>query len=288
MKNPLYIIIPLLFALFFYSSCETADTKEYIINQEICFTEITNLHPAIDSFYSQGVAVIDLNQDNYPEIYVTNSWRGNHNHFYQNENGIFIKDTLTIFANDKGLSNGCSFVDIDNDGLMDLCVANFNNELNRVYFGSENGIYQKVFIQPENKESWSYGVSFADVDNDGNLELYISNHHHQQNKFYQIKGHDFLEINSSIITSTYKSSFNAAWSDLNNDGLQDLIICNDSINELFQNLGDFKFKSVESKFTQKSKPTYGCSIADYNNDGLMDVLDLTGYIKILGILLLKK
>jgi len=269
MRYHLYNILIIVSVLFVFGSCEAENKEISEPNQVITFTELSTGNPVIDSLYSQAVAVVDLNNDYYPEMYVTNSWKGDHNHFYKNENGFLKKDNSFLFAQDSGFSNGCSFVDIDNNGIIDLCVANFENEPNSIYFGNKSGGYDKKRLQ--SNESWSYGASFADVDNDGKLELYITNHHQQQNHFYKIEKQQFLKIESSKITNERNSSFNAAWSDLNNDGFQDLIVCNDSVNELYQNLGDFKFKQMHSDLTMDTTQTYGCSIADYNNDGLMDI-----------------
>ncbi len=56
--------------------------------------------------------------------------------------------------------------------------------------------------------------------------------------FYRLNGNQFFQIDSTAITSDTSSTLFSTWSDLNNDGLQDLIVCNDSANYMFRNEGN--------------------------------------------------
>ena len=236
----------------------------------VTFSEVTASAIALDSFYTQGIASVDLNNDFYPELYMTNSWEGFQNHFYRNLNKAYTKDSSSFKLNDKSFSNGCAFADLNNDGFLDLCLANANNKYNTVLFGGSNYIYSENFIDT-NATSWSYSTAIADVDNDGVVEIYISNFHSEKNMFYRINGNQFIEIDSTEITADTSSTLFSTWTDLNNDGLQDLIVCNDSVNYIFRNEGNLVFTRISNDFSIDKEITYGCSIADYNNDGLMDV-----------------
>jgi len=236
----------------------------------VTFSEIINSQIALDSFYTQGIASVDLNNDLYPELYMTNSWEGFDNHFYHNLEATYMKDSVSFKLSDMSFSNGCTFADLNNDGFLDLCLANANDKYNQVLFGSKTLRYSEHFIDT-NAANWSYSIAIADVDNDGSLEAYISNFHSQKNMFYDINETQFIEIDSTEITRDTSSTLFSAWSDLNNDGLQDLIVCNDSANYIFRNEGNQVFTRINNHFSIDKKMSYGCSVADYNNDGLMDI-----------------
>ena len=236
----------------------------------VTFSEVTNSQIELDSFYTQGIASVDLNNDYYPELYMTNSWKGFDNHFYNNLKSKYLKDTVSFKLRDKSFSNGCAFADLNNDGFLDLCLANANNKCNTVLFGNKNHHYSEHFIDT-NAANWSYSIAIADADNSGVTEVYISNFHSHKNMFYRMNGNQFIEIDSTEITADTSSTLFSAWSDLNNDGLQDLILCNDSENYIFRNEGNLVFSRIKNDFSIDKNITYGCSVADYNNDGLMDI-----------------
>ena len=236
----------------------------------VTFSEVTASAIALDSFYTQGIASVDLNNDFYPELYMTNSWKGFDNHFYSNQKQAYIKDSTLFKLKYKSYSNGCAFADLNNDGFIDLCLANANNKCNTVLFGSKNHGYFEHSIDT-NTTNQSYSIAIADVDNDGAVEAYISNFHSQKNMFYRLNENKFIEIDSTEITRDSSSTLFSTWSDLNNDGLQDLIVCNDSVNYIFKNEGNLSFIRINNDFSIDNEITYGCSVSDYNNDGLMDI-----------------
>ena len=236
----------------------------------VTFSEVTNSQIELDSFYTQGIASVDLNNDYYPELYMTNSWKGFDNHFYNNLESTYLKDTVSFKLRDKYFSNGCAFADLNNDGVLDLCLANSDNNYNTVLFGNKNHRYTEQLMDT-NATNWSYSTAIADADNDGVVEVYISNYFSQKNILYRINGNEFIKIDSTEITIDTSSTLFSTWSDLNNDGLQDLIVCNDSKNYMFRNEGNFVFTRINNDFSIDNKITYGCSVADYNNDGLMDI-----------------
>jgi len=267
MKRYLQLFTITFLAAWLNQSC---DSNPSDLPKFVTFSEITNSQIALDSFYTQGIVSVDLNNDYYPELYMTNSWKGLDNHFYNNLESNYIKDTVSFKLSDKFFSNGCAIADLNNDGVLDLCIANSDNNYNTVLIGNKNHSYSEILIDT-NATNWSYSTAIADADNDGILEVYISNYHSQKNMFYRLNGNQFFQIDSTAITSDTSSTLFATWSDLNNDGLQDLIVCNDSTNYMFRNEGNLIFKRINNDFSKDKNMTYGCSVADYNNDGLMDV-----------------
>lgn len=95
---------------------------------------------------------------------------------YQNNgDGTFTKITTGIVVNNPGYSVGSTFVDIDNDGDLDLYVCNafapgaMNNFL---YYNNGDGTFTQDTSDPAGSDlGWSYGCAFGDIDKDGDLDL---------------------------------------------------------------------------------------------------------------------
>ena len=191
--------------------------------------------------------------------------------YRQNNKGVFIKDTIINVTKDQYRSHGCSWIDFDNNKTIDLVVANRDDSCNLLYINSKS-FSKKILYSKNLNKSWSYGVSWCDVNNDGFLDLYITNYKNQKNTFYQNINGQLIEKEVNGITTANYSSLHATWSDLNNDLLQDLIICEKEKNHIYVNKGNFNFEELdESNIITSSSHTYGCSTADFNNDGLIDL-----------------
>lgn len=263
------ILFFLSISLLFYS-CNSGSNAPRTPNSVVHFVELTDFAPAKDRGYSQGISAVDINGDDFPELYITNSWTRENNFYYLNIKGKYQKNKEPIFSRDGGNSAGNSFVDYNNDGFLDLAVANAFNDSNRLYIHADTS-YSFLNLPTLDTGNWSFGATWADIDNNGFLDLYISNHHSQNNHLYSnYKGK--LRPLRSILTRDNDLSFHAAWSDLNNDGLPDLIVSNQKENSVFKNLGNWNFeKLTERRISTEKVISYGSSMADFNNDGLMDI-----------------
>jgi hypothetical protein len=226
-----------------------------------------------DSSYTQGVSAVDINGDGYPELYATNSWTNQSNFFYKNNHGEFIKDDSTNLTRNLLNGNGCSWGDVDNDGKLDLAVANVNNASNFLFKGGDEGKFTIVELAQFNpEESWTYGSSWVDVDNDGYLDLYLANFKNQQNVFYQNIRGVLTEKDLKLTSSNSHATIHCVWSDLNNDGLPDLILSGEKRTHIYKNLGHFMFEElIDQELVLENMYSYGCSVADFNNDGNLDL-----------------
>lgn len=239
------------------------------------FVLIDSCEIITDTGYSQGCSWVDYNNDNWIDLFVTNNWTPVSNLFYKNNgDGTFTKITDQIICNEGGHSNGCSWADFNNDGYIDLCVANVNNQNEFLYRNDANFQFTKITNDPVSSDSgWTYGCTWADYDNDGFTDLYLSNYQHQQNSlFHNEQGNHFTKILNSITTIDSSYSQNSIWSDFNNDGWPDLFVANYGINSLFRNNGDGTFQKISTgSIATDDDNSFGASAADYNNDGLIDL-----------------
>jgi len=233
-----------------------------------------------DLGFSQGCAWGDYNNDGYVDLFVTNNWIPTPNLFYKNNgDGTFTKLTMKPIAFLGEYSNGCTWGDYNNDGLLDLYVANVNNKVN--YFFENKG--NDVFLQIKNQclvtdTFWSYGCTWGDYDNDGYLDLYVSNYKNQENILYHNNGGKyFSRVLHENIISIKKNSQNAVWADFNNDGYVDLVVANKEANDFYVNTTKGSFKKISNDFTKEYKNSFGISVADFNNDGLLDIFVANWY-----------
>jgi len=125
---------------------------------------------------------IDYDNDGDLDGYVTNYWGGVNsglrNFFYRNDDGRFTSITSGAIATDPGLSLGQVWSDFDNDGDLDVFVAEDNNNgaANKFYQNNGNGSFTRIFTAPFTTDiAPSWGATGGDYDNDGDIDLFIPN-----------------------------------------------------------------------------------------------------------------
>jgi len=206
----------------------------------------------------------DANDDGLPEFYIANARRPN---FYFKNMGDwkFEKVEEGHVVKDVGYSYGVSWADYDDDGDMDLFVANFDKE-NFLYNNDGLGNLTPVLegVMALEKGGASKGHSWGDYDNDGDLDIYIANGTYGPNM------HNFLYLNEG--DGTFKqnmegelivhadTSAGAAHSDYDRDGDLDIFVANwgsrDQVNRFYENVTEGRnWISVRLKGT--SSNTYG-------------------------------
>src|SRR5438445_4516752 len=126
---------------------------------------------------------------------------------------------------------GCAFVDYDNDGYVDLFVANFSGN-NYLYHNERNGSFKAAtdgdIVNEGARES--YGVAWGHFDNDGFPDLFVSNGYDtgKTNFLYRnIGGGNFTKITNGAIVGVSGHFIGCAWADYDRDGFIDLFVAND-------------------------------------------------------------
>lgn len=254
------------------------------------FTDITSQ----SSLRKEGAGGIffDYDNDDYPELFLINE--KSPNLFYENRKGNSFSENFTFLNLEKDeqyFSQLNAFGDVNNDGFVDVLEITddlrFKLSLGESGFEfSESGVenYLKPdFIQSD--QYFSLSAKFVDFDNDGNLDLYISNYDSEDMLFKNDGTGKFKNVykNSGINKFIKHRSFGSVFSDFNNDGLVDLLIIyrapqNGKHISLFLNKGNFKFTEKDnSTFYVNSAPaTFSARAADFNNDGFSDVFIFNG------------
>ncbi|MCP4213504.1 MAG: hypothetical protein GY765_02555, partial [bacterium] len=184
------------------------------------------------------------------------------------------------FATDTGNSNGCAWGDYDNDGFADLFVCNDAGSVNFLYHNNGDGTFTKITSGApvtEDPSIPSMGAAWGDYNNDGFLDLFVTNYN-ADNFLYRNNGNGtFTKITTDVIVCDHGSSQTPTWVDLNNDGLLDLFVANyTEQNDIYINKGDDSFKKLfGTALTSFSRPTYMGAWSDLDNDGDKDSFEFS-------------
>jgi hypothetical protein len=238
-----------------------------------------------DIDYHGHLAIGDVNGDGYPDVAVSVyigaagfSQKGRVK-LYLNNNGTLASSPSWI-SKDSMYTFSCAFGDADGDGDLDLAVAcgesyNTRSEKNRIYYNT-GGVLDSLPGWMTQQAGYSYDVTWADCDNDGDLDLVFANER-GPNHIYRNTG-TTIET-SPIWASTDPSQFaNSLFvADVNNDGWLDLAV---SDNNQTGGTGRFKIY-LNSNGTMSSTPFWssafsgygsGIALADIDNDGDRDLV----------------
>lgn len=190
-----------------------------------------------------------------------------------------IADSLNIIhtSHPSYLGTGVSFVDFNRDGWDDLTYGTSNND--SIYFYQNNsGNFTKIpslFDVPlENNQ-----VLWIDIDNDGDLDAFVSNHNGQDKLFENTGSMQFTDITATAnITTGNLWTISAASTDFDRDGYMDIyvIIRSPAVphsNILFRNNGDKTFSDVTDSMGvgDLGKLPLGVAFLDYDRDGWEDI-----------------
>jgi len=229
-----------------------------------------------DSEYGGGVSFADFDNDGWDDITYA-SENGVDLYFFKNTNGVYNLVTFNGISN-TSKAKQVIWVDYDNDGDKDFFVtaiegknAFYSNdgEMNFTDISSTIGIFQT--------DLFTYGASFGDIDNDGDLDLFISNRSPEDHNYlYRNDSGIYVDITStSGISLEGQLSFCSIFFDYDKDGLQDIYVSNDkeeNINRLYKNLGDGVFQDVsDSSNAGVDVSAMSTTLGDFNNDGWFDI-----------------
>jgi hypothetical protein len=221
--------------------------------------------------------------------------------FHNNGDGTFTDVTAgTDIARAMGKGLGVVATDINNDGLMDLFVA--NDTVQNFLFANrgkgkweEIGLASEVAFSANGTPRSGMGVDAADLDQDGRQDLFVANVDQEMFSLYRNDGNEFFSDVAAFHGVAQATRLLSGWGlkffDYDNDGHLDLFLANghpdDMIESysqqvkykepllLFKNNGEGRLQNVSAQSGPvfgKTFPARGLAIGDYDNDGRVDVL----------------
>ena len=225
---------------------------------------------------STAAAFADVDLDGNIDLYVT-SENGSNKLLHNDGTGHFTDITATSGLETVSGGSCATFGDVNGDGYPDLCLT-FWYERNRIYL-NESGHGQIKFREITDQTDLSRalpvksnGATFADINNDGFLDLFIANRN-DDNKIYLNDGlGHFRDVTSSYLHKNIFLSNGAVFADFDNDGYKDLYLTNVGSNVLYKNIQGLFFKDVTSDYgADMSGYSTGSAVGDFNNDGNIDL-----------------
>jgi hypothetical protein len=238
----------------FYTPPVPLKNALYRNNHDGTFTDVTDKAGVAGGRFGMGVAAADYDGDGWQDLYVTNY--GGNILYHNNGNGTFTDVTEKAGVAAQGWSTCAVWFDYNNDGKLDLFVSGF------VFYDKS----QKILCTDEARSSSYYCVP----------RLFKPR---QSYLFHNNGNGTFTDVSrESGIAASPGKSFGAVATDLNNDGLMDLFVANDTMpNFLFINRGGGKFEemglSAGVGYSENGKPRSGMGVdaADFDNDGWQDL-----------------
>lgn len=245
------------------------------------FTEITTGSIVNTQTYSDYAAWADFDRDGILDLFVGRGFNILKNQlFFGHGDGTFTEVTGQPVVTESARTHGCAWGDYDNDGWPDLFVANSDNQANALYHNNGDSTFTRIITgEIFTDGGFSIRSTWGDYDNDGFLDMFVSNGQGEDNFLYHNEGDGtFSKITTGDIVNDGGASQSPLWADFNNDGWLDLLVTNG-----FFGLGDRTFlywNNGDGTFTKELTDTIvtepgwglGCSYADIDRDGDLDVV----------------
>lgn len=261
------------------------------------FTDITNEAKIYSSQlgYGLGTGISDLNNDGWPDLYVSNDFNENDYLYLNKADGTFQDQTSSAINYSSRFSMGSDFADINNDGWIDFITLDmlakdetiqklsageeteeilqqklnfgFERQFSRNCFQLNNGdgtFSEIAQLSGISATDWSWGVLVADYDNDGWKDVFISNG--------IVRRPNDLDYMNFITNPNLENGLQ------NNADLSDLELASemppgDVANFFFRNNKDLTFQDVSSTWNvSKKNISNGSAYADLDNDGDLDLI----------------
>jgi enediyne biosynthesis protein E4 len=226
----------------------------YRNNRDGTFTDVTEKAGVGAGGYGMGAAVGDYDGDGFPDLYVTQYGRSIL--YHNNGNGTFTDETEKAGVAAPGWASSAVWFDYDNDGKLDLFVCRFVefDKFKNQFCGNEH-TGERYYCIPRvypPARSWLF-------------------HNNGDGTFTDVS-------QESGIGKVLGKAWGVVATDINNDGLMDLFVANDTVqNFLFLNKGHGKFQEMALEagvgFSQDGRPRSGMGVdaADYDQDGWQDL-----------------
>lgn len=278
-------------------------------SNDLTYTKDFNVYKYRNFYNGGGVALGDINGDDLIDVYLVSNQEKNR--LYLNKGDLKFEDITEVSGagGAKAWSTGVTFVDINQDNLLDIYVCNSgdingDNKENELFINNGDlSFTERASEYNLNDMGYSTHASFFDYDHDGDLDVYLLNNSYQAIGSFNLKknermNHDtlggdklmrndggvFVDVSkdAGIYTSVIGFGLGVTTSDFNNDGWTDIFVSNDFFERdyLYINQQDGTFlEDLTSQIHSISAASMGADAADIDNDGNSDlfVTDMLPY-----------
>jgi enediyne biosynthesis protein E4 len=245
--------------------------------------------------FGLGITIGDVNQDTWPDIFISNDFFEKDYLYINNQDGTFTESMESSMRSISAASMGADIADINGDGLLDIFVTDmlpehqtrlkqvttfenwdkfqFNKthsyhyqySRNMLHLNNGDGTFSEIGrLGNVEATDWSWGALMFDMDNDGLRDIFVANGIYQD-----ITDLDYLNFIDDEQTKRKIISQEG----VNYKALVDPIPINPIPNYAFRNLGELKFENhADSWGLGKAIHSNGAAYGDLNNDGTLDLV----------------
>ncbi len=239
------------------------------------FTDVSKIAGIQVKGGAEGIAVGDFNNDGFEDFYV--SFINNRNQLYRNNgDGSFTEmaESIGLALSDNTDTRTAVWGDINNDGWLDLYIGNKGSS-DRLFLNLGNEKFQDISSSAEiYNKAHPKSVNMADINNDGFLDIYISNFGSENMMLLNMQNLSFRTVTNWSGALDRGSAMGSIFFDYDKDGDQDLYLVHDNMqpNFLYQNDGKGRFKEVGADAGVNTQSFgMGVDVGDINNDGWLDI-----------------
>jgi len=290
----------------------------YRNNGDGTFTDVTiQAGVGAEGLFGMGIAVGDYDNDGFPDLCVLGY--GRCILYHNNGDGTFTDVTARAGVKNKGRwASSAAWFDYDNDGKLDLVIANYVNwtpetdfwcgehapgmrsychpndydgEPATLYHNNGDGTFtdvskpSRVGLKPGN----GLGVVTFDYDNDGWQDIFIANDAVPNFLFHNNRDGTFSEVGylagvAVSMDGATESGMGTDAADVTGSGRLDLVVghLENQLARLYRNMGDQMFEDVTLRsqigYTTFHMSEFGLKFMDYDNDGACDLFFATGHV----------
>jgi enediyne biosynthesis protein E4 len=292
--------------------------------RKLRFSDVTEKSRIRATGYGMGAAVGDINNDGWPDLYLTNL--GSNQMYLNKGDGTFDDVTKNTATDDPRWSTAASFVDYDRDGWLDLIVVNyaefsttnspncyaptsardyctprvFRAPGNRLFHNRRDGTFEDVTVAAGIDKEFGHGLGVvtADFDEDGWIDIYVANDGDPNQLWINQKNGTFK--NEALLAGAAvnrdgkaEAGMGVDAGDFDGSGTDDIFVTHlmEETNTLFTNIGAAVFED-RTRETGLGMPGrrftgFGTLFFDYDNDGWLDLLVVNGAVQLLPELMRK-
>ncbi|CAF4240686.1 unnamed protein product, partial [Adineta steineri] len=233
-----------------------------------------------------AVTIVDLNNDSYLDMVVSN--------VYTHNIGIFLGYGNSAFTNqttfDTGINSGpCGVIvaDFNNDSRLDIVVVlQFSGQIG-VLLGHGENIFTDVVTYLIDSNASPTSITTGDFNNDNRLDIVVSNFLLNSISIFYGNGDGTFSNLTNYTTGSHSQPAGIIISDLNNDGILDIVVANfgtDNIGVFFGNVNHSFHDQITFSTGTGSSP-YALVVEDFNNDNQPDIAFVNYGTNCLGVLL---
>ena len=289
------------------------------------FTDVTEKSGIVAAGYGMGAAVGDINNDGWPDLYLTNL--GSNQMYLNKGDGTFVDVTKKSGTDDSRWSTSAAFLDYDRDGWLDLMLVNyadftvanspncyaatsardyctprvFHPPGNRLFHNKHDGTFEDVTVSAGIAKEFGHGLGIvtADFDGDGWIDIYVANDGDPNQLWINQKNGTFR--NEALLAGAAvnrdgqaEAGMGVDAGDFDGNGTEDIFVSHlmDETNTLYVNLGKALFED-RTREAGLGMPAhrftgFGTLFFDYDNDGRLDLLVANGAVQLLPELIRKR